>query len=356
MIIDVLQGVYYICGSLIDENSIMRFLDAWDQGTLDPYEIRLPHPEEMIKDDDHDVAREMAMYSQHVSGMMMDNTNVIPGIVIWVPTRQHSASHMGPDSIFRALLNLAIQRCPREDRINNFRTPFSLDPDLDAGYTATKFTPIIEKFWIFGLLDTEDAREEVDGGEWQPPHPPFLASLYNYVDELVNSKRYENEDETTRQLRRGNTRGLRGIHGNEDMGIKPSDSNLFTEGLHELRTSYQESHAIAGNNNICMRTARTRKALHAAMIDELSYHSLVQYLPPPLFILLVSDLPEVNSVPWPSVLQVTHLHVLGNVPSVSAYRDVSPALTTQSWSSWAESTADDRINPTIARHIAVPWI
>jgi len=271
---------------------------------------------------------------------------------------------MGPDSIFRALLNLAFQRCPREDRVNTYRTIGNVldddeDEEIERGRNQKKFTPWIEKFWIFGLLDTEEAKNEKDGGQWQPAHAHFLSDLYTYIDGLVKTQGVLNEDMSvggTSPTRR--TPGAKRTFLQDGGGIAeevvPSTS-LFEEGLQELRATFQDSHAIAGNQNVCMRTARNRRTLHASMLDEIGYHSLIQYLPPPLFILLVGDLPPVDLLPWPTVLQETHLHVLGTVPSVCAYRDISPALTVQSWNSWAESTADDRITTTSARHIAVPW-
>merc|ERR1740117_2168656 len=111
----------------------------------------------MIKDDEQDAAREMAMYSQHHTGIMPEiqtYQSVIPGIVIWIPSRQHSESHMSPDSIFRALLNVAMQRCPREDRVNTYRmfgSDYADDEENEGAFK--KFIPSIEKFWIFGLLD-----------------------------------------------------------------------------------------------------------------------------------------------------------------------------------------------------------
>lgn len=369
MIIDLLQGVYYICGNLVEKDAVVRFLDAWDQGSLDPFEMRLPNQEEMIKDDEEQaVAREMAMYSQQAlaSGMLPDPTmSVIPGIVIWIPSRQHSESHMGPDSIFRALLNLAFQRSPREDKVNTYQMfGGGIDPEDEETGTGMqkRLTPWIEKLWIFGLLDTPEAGEEQESGAWQPPHAHFLAELYSYVDDLVKTRGGDAEQEDMSQQTSAGRRGSRfgrkvqrqwPPQSADEMLSPPTD--LFDDGLRELRATFMDSHAIAGNHNVCMRTARTRRTLHASMLDELGYHSLVQYLPPPLFVLLVGDLPPVDLLPWPTVLQVTHMHVLGSVPSVCQYRDVCPTLTVQSWNSWAESTADDRISTNIARHIAVPW-
>jgi hypothetical protein len=356
MIIDLLKGVYYVCGNLVDKESILRFIDAWEAGSLDPFEIRLPNPDEMIKDDDVNVVREMAMYAQptHPSAGM----SIIPGIVIWTPTRQHSESHMGPDSIYRALLNLAFQRCPREDRVSNYHMMGRDFDELEDDTRAQKkFLPWIQQFWIFGLQDTEEAQQETGAGTWKPPNSHFLAQLHSYVDELVQGKAYSHfHSEDHLPITRTRTARNSKQHypqAGDDMLISQTD--LFDEGLADLRASFQDSNAFVGNQNVCMRMAQTRRALHAAMLDELGYHTLVQNLPPPLFILFVGDLPAVDLLPWPSVLHMTHLHVLGSVPSICAYRDISPALTVQGWHEWAESTADDRLGAVNAWHIAVPW-
>lgn len=407
LIIDISKGCYYICGSLTDKETILKFLDAWDRGELDSFEIRMPNDDEIVKDDDADMEREMSIYSQQVSGILPEmGQNVIPGIVIWIPTLQHSESHMGPEHIFRALLNLAFQRCPREDKVNAHRIVGSFaDPDDEETApnksTYKKLTPWIEKLWIFGLLDTNEARIEQGAGSWEPPSTSFLAELHSYVDDLLKTMSVErrDDDEFMEQEQSISPRGpgqrnatpkksrrrFRITHTAEDMLIPHTD--LFDDGLFELRRhigtgshcSKEDGDAYEGipqsrrlsrtpdeenlssqfpaigNYNLCMRTARTRRELHAAMLDEISYHALVQYLPPPLFLLLVGDLPPASTLPWPTVMSVTHLHVLGHVPSMSAYREISPALNEVSWSSWAEGSADDRISPTTARHIAVPW-
>mmetsp|Transcript_48405 Transcript_48405/g.87599 ORF Transcript_48405/g.87599 Transcript_48405/m.87599 type:complete len:1103 (-) Transcript_48405:169-3477(-) len=391
LIIDVSRGCYYICGSLTNKETILKFLDAWDQGTLDSFEIRMPNDDEHVKDDEADMEREMSIYSQQVSGILPEmGQNVIPGIVIWIPTLEHSESHMGPEHLYRALLNLAFQRCPREDKVNAYRIVGSSgDPDDEDAApnksTYKRLTPWIEKLWIFGLLDTDEAKADKDAGTFDPPSSSFLLELHTYVDELLKTMSVErredvedmlNTDESSARSRAAKTKARRRFRispATEDMLIPHSD--LFDEGLCELRRHkctgstgdevlVKEPQADAssavglpsiGNYNLCMRTARTRRELHAAMLDELAYHSLVQYLPPPLFVLFVGDLPPAWALPWPTVMSVTHLHVLGNVPSLSAYREISPALNEVSWASWAEGSADDRISPTTARHIAVPW-
>jgi hypothetical protein len=314
----------------------------------------------------------MAVYTQQVQGipgLLPDmGTTVIPGIVIWIPSQQHSESHMSPDSIFRSLLNLAVNKCPREDKIETYHLLGQqvYDPNEEDSYAnrkIKKFTPWIEKMWIFGLLDTPEAAAEAAADAavrtWDPPQAHFLADLFSFTDDLV--KRGVGEAEEESASRRGSyssdrtLKHQRSFHANptEDMLIPPTD--LFDDGLQDLRGSFMDEHALLGNYNLCMRTARTRRSLHAAMLDEIGYHSLIQYLPPPLFILLVGDLPQVDLLPWPSVFNVAHVHVLGSVPSVSSYRSISPAITVQCWNSWAESAADDRISSAAARHIAVPW-
>merc|ERR1712061_481759 len=131
-----------------------------------------------------------------------------------------------------------------------------------------------------------------------------------------------------------------------DQGSLISQTDLFDDALKLLRESRTGGSAdfdVTGNYNLCLRTARTRRALYAMLLDELSYHVLVQYPPPPLFVLLVGDLPGVDVLPWPTTLRRIHLQVIGNVPDFHTYREVSPCMHAMDWERWVRNSLDDHI-------------
>jgi len=371
IIIDRARGSYYICGSLTNKHTLLSFLDAWDLGNLDPFEIRLANAEEVVNDAEHDMAREMALYSQLASGSMAESVNSIPGIIIWLPTLQHSEDgSLGPERLFRALLHYAYQKCPREDNLDtctfvNSRIDIDDKEFHGSSLAHRKLTPWIEKFWIFGLL----GEEETDDGGFQPPASGFLEDLHSYICDIITASASACETPASRK-----TQGSSGFIGDvgsrscRARGLRPRpedllipQTDLFEDGLRELRCSpAHECHTdqlqILNNYNILMRTAQSRHAVHAAMIEEISYYMLVEYAPPPLFILLVGDFPAVSDINWPAGMHNVHLHILGKVPSVSSYRDVSPALTMSCWDDWTAAHLEDRISNVAARLIGVPWM
>merc|ERR1712061_920588 len=119
-----------------------------------------------------------------------------------------------------------------------------------------------------------------------------------------------------------------------DQGSLISQTDLFDDALKLLRESRTGGSAdfdVTGNYNLCLRTARTRRALYAMMLDELSYHVLVQFPPPPLYVLIVGDLPMIDVLPWPITLRDAHMQVIGRVPSRAEYREISPFFHVVDW-------------------------
>jgi len=135
--------------------------------------------------------------------------------------------------------------------------------------------------------------------------------------------------------------------------------SLFEPGFERLRQLHMDGSdrtQVVGNHSLCMYTSKSKQDLYSAMIDELSFHTNVQSPPPPLFIQMCGSLPVATEVPWPVVLQGSHLHVIGSVQGLATYREqVSPTLSVLDWAAWLENYADDHISAKISRHLVVPW-
>jgi len=348
LIIDFTRGEYYVCGNVTSKDTILKFLDAWYTGELVPFQISLSNDEEMIKDEDSEMLRQIKANSDIAPSLWQDNLpKAMPGVVIWIPTRQQAECPLGPLGLYRALLNYAFKRCPREDECAcGWPAPGeSLDHDDPIPSTlksVERLAPWIDKLWIFGLKEGDRESSEQGMGEWEPPGDGFLAELHKYVTRL-----------TTADIIKAN-----GVRKDKTQEALINQTDLFDDGLMELRQVGKEEEKTfptVGNYNVCMRTAQTRRQLYSLMLDELSYHALVQHPPPPLFVLIVGDLPSFTAVPWPTTLQRVHVEVVGNVPAKDDFLEIAPLFSTTDWDAWLRDAADDFIVPSVARHLAVPW-
>lgn len=313
--------------------------------------------------------------------------NPMPGIVVWIPTRRHAESGESATSLYRALLHYAFRRCPREAVPSGcWEGGASLQREdyeglSSQGPLAERLVPWVEKMWIFGLLEGEEAATEVGAGDWEPPPASFLGDLGQFVNKLVKKQAVDVQRRRESVVARtgvgleagsasrlqtpASTRPNSAEHRpssvaqgllDRGMDLLVARTKLVDRGLQSMREDCPgDQHSILGNYNICMRTARTRRALYDMLLDEIGYHTVVQYPPPPLFMLIAGDLPHSSTVPWPSALRYVHLHVVGSTPDPQGYREVSPSLSVLDWERWLRNSVDPRIPANAVKHIAVPW-
>mmetsp|Transcript_20673 Transcript_20673/g.59031 ORF Transcript_20673/g.59031 Transcript_20673/m.59031 type:complete len:538 (-) Transcript_20673:30-1643(-) len=390
VIIDMARGVYYLCGSLRDDGTVLRFLGGWRDGRLDSFDIGLMNPDELLKEDEHD-SLPPHMHERLVMAPNMWNLplpNPMPCIIIWVPTLQHSRTGETPSNLFKALLHYAFRRCPRQDEAVTWSEHGVAMRDYDQdglpreGF-GERLMPWIEKVWIFGLLAGEEASRETGMGDWEPAPDPFLVELHSYINKLVKQQllediREQSEGESgerspskhkmsgnlslagslspgPNQLRTGSSAGSRRSSVSDRNFQLVSRSQVFDAGLKLLRESHPEERmTIRGNYNLTMRTAKSRHTLYKMILDELSYHCVLQYPPPPLFVLLAGDMPPHGAVPWPSVLRQVHFNVVGHVPDPHLQREISPAMAFVDWERWTRNSLDPQIPTAVARNIALP--
>lgn len=383
VIVDLACGTYHVCGSLIDTSIILHFLDRWERGKLVPLEIRVPNNEELLEEpvDSHNQPkRQPGTASQNTRRFaqpqnLPDNApRCMPGIVIWIPTKQHSTAGMDTDVIYRALLKHAYHKCPTDDDAVQAASlgRSRHDPDEPEGRMYGRLERLvqrIQKFWIFGLEDGGDNKGIGESDAWEPPGSEFLAELRELVErniqleqaKLANANTAKNDDDSEVSFT-GSRKHLQWDKDDHDSESKISGEtkeNVFDPGIDKLRKLHVEGSEpaqVIGNHNLCMYTSKSKQGLYSAIIDELSYYTAVQSPPPPLFVLMCGDLPVVNEVPWPAVLQGAHVQLIGSVQGLSQYRElVSPTLNVTDWAAWLENYADDHINNKIARHLQVPW-
>jgi hypothetical protein len=352
---------------LTDKETVLRFLDGWHQGILQPFPLQLVNDEELLNREDvrEDVraAEEQRMSlraaslqhrassPQHGLSPAMFWEDLVPslmrGIIVWFPTAEHAQAGLGPDALYYALLNHAHSRLPREDEAKKQQ---ELEADHDDKLcefpsNKKKLMPWIEKVWIFGLQEGADVAKEKGMGDWQPPGAQFLHSLTEYVVGLSKKhtdkpRRHAHRDSAERE---------------QEMLISPSD--LFDEGLRSLRSipasNADGASTVASSRNLCLRTARTRRGLYGMMMDELSYHLLVQY-PPPLYVLFVGDLPPPDALPWPTLLERVNMDVLGQIPDAAEYSQITPCMQSMGWIDWLRMPPDTHLTHAVSRHVAVP--
>eukprot|EP00746_Dinoflagellata_sp_MGD_P004935 gnl/MRDRNA2_/MRDRNA2_109534_c0_seq1.p1 gnl/MRDRNA2_/MRDRNA2_109534_c0~~gnl/MRDRNA2_/MRDRNA2_109534_c0_seq1.p1 ORF type:complete len:989 (-),score=166.24 gnl/MRDRNA2_/MRDRNA2_109534_c0_seq1:23-2938(-) len=394
VIVDLACGTYYICGSLTESTVILHFLDRWERGKLLPLEIRVPNSEELL-----DEPMDMNLHNQPsrrlqkvrtrrfaVPQNLPDNTpRCMPGVVIWLPTKEHAKAGMASDVIYRALLKHAYHKCPTDDDAVQAATLGRCrhDPDdvaLGNGRIFGRLERLVQKitkFWIFGLEDGGDNSGVSSSDNWEGPGSEFLAELRGLVErniqqeqaKLAAQKKVASEQDSE------NSSSVSGhVQFDEDddtpgngRGSKKGDlflpwetpGSVFEAGFDKLRKMHVEGSEpaqVIGNHSICMYTSKSKQDLYSAIIDELSYYTVVQSPPPPLFVLVCGNLPAAAEVPWPTVLLGSHVHVIGSVPGLSSYRElVSPTVSVLEWASWLENYADDHITAKIGRHVQVPW-
>jgi hypothetical protein len=304
----------------------------------------------------------------------------MPGIVIWFPTRQHAQAGMASDVIYRALLKHAYHKCPTDDDAVQAASlgRSRHDPD-DVGFSngrvfgrLERLVQKVQKFWIFGLEDGGDNKGIGESDTWQGPGSEFLAELRGLVErniqqEQAKSAVQKRSTENENGSEHDSGEGSRNVQFDEEDEVSASanklsldtPANVFDAGFDRLRRNHVEGSEpaqVIGGQSLCMYTSKSKQDLYSAMIDELSYYTVVQSPPPPLFILLCGNLPVATEVPWPQVMQGSHAHVIGSVQGLHQYRElVSPTLSVLDWASWLENYADDHINAKIARHLQVPW-
>eukprot|EP00929_Paragymnodinium_shiwhaense_P089068 TRINITY_DN49323_c0_g2_i1.p1 TRINITY_DN49323_c0_g2~~TRINITY_DN49323_c0_g2_i1.p1 ORF type:complete len:1001 (+),score=195.86 TRINITY_DN49323_c0_g2_i1:241-3243(+) len=387
LIIDWARGAYYVCNNITNKDVVCQFIDAWYDGNLQPFEIGLVNPSEMIHTDGNGVMMQQLMETglADLDRPMIHEQlrpRTLPCIVVFIPNAAHSYCSMGAGALYRCFLNYAVQMCPAEDYITQ-------EPDEDDLFPVTqavqpqRLSPMVEKFWIFALDHTGKENQELPGAATQEDYVEHSAEGENDGDgvEMDNGENEcapgpwtSTEDDTDKRygltwdapgvdlLRQFNqliTSFLRRTH---DDRYRPSISEretLFQEGLEALRTTKNrgdEKSRCMGNGKLCMRIESSRLALHRAMLDELAYYLIVQSPPPPLTILFVGDLPPADLLPWPEGMEHAAVHVLGNVPDLNEYHNsVAPFMTQQDFSLWFQAGADDKISQSSGRHIAVPW-
>lgn len=411
MILDMARGCYYVCGNIVDQDNILRFLDGWQQGALDAFEIGVLNPDELVRDEEQEVARQLAA-GTHPKFLpteldVLAMPNPMPGIVIWVPTKQHALSGESIPDMFKSLLSYGVRRCPTEDNSTFWRhhgTAFDSEdlqgPIFGGGYNE-KLSPRIDKFWIFALTDCDEASSEEGHGKWEPPPGEWLAQLNQYVkactkkqfaEELRDIRSKADRDRSVSALGswgdgqssspmmadEGLSEGdlsappfpSDALWGSADGAATPSKEKLstsrdastgrdrvFDEPLRQLRLrDSQEPFSITGNYSITLRTARTRRELYKMMLEEIGYHANMQCPPPPLFMLYAGDLPPHGSVPWPSSMKMASMQVVGGVPNPLEQREISPMMQVVDWERWLRNSMDPNISPTMSKHIQVPWI
>jgi len=353
MIIDLALGKYYVCGTLTDQATVTRFIESWLRGELTPLEMRLQNADEVEVAQRKDHATEVAQQQQLNERSMtlppelQQNLMpaVMPGIVIWLPTAEHAKSQMAPAALFRALLQFAYCRCPLGgDRLVwTGESGISSDPGgIDCGEEVEQqaLQPWIERFWIFCLREGEQAVAEKDSRDWAPPGNRFLDGLR---DVAVKCTWKAEGAQQERDPRHQNT-------------ILPVGSWRASVELQEMRRCTGHEGEFVDGSSFCLRTGATRQELHAMMLDELAYHCLVDRPAPPLFIVLVGDLPPADQAPWPSSLSEAYIQVVGSAPDLTKYRRTTPRMTVMRWEEWLQTSCDDRIAPSAARSIGVPWV
>lgn len=118
LIIDLARGSYFVCGSLVDEGTIVRFLEGWREGALDSFDVGVVNRDELFREEEH------GKLPHHMQEKMVVSPDPwqlpmpcpMPGIVIWLPSLAHARSGESPSTLFKAFLHYAVRRCPREDR------------------------------------------------------------------------------------------------------------------------------------------------------------------------------------------------------------------------------------------------
>eukprot|EP00927_Polykrikos_kofoidii_P044257 TRINITY_DN38272_c0_g1_i1.p1 TRINITY_DN38272_c0_g1~~TRINITY_DN38272_c0_g1_i1.p1 ORF type:complete len:1234 (+),score=173.96 TRINITY_DN38272_c0_g1_i1:163-3864(+) len=336
-IIDLVKGSYAVCGDCGGRAGVCKFIDGWYTGELDEFEIGMVNPMINVRDEDLLLSRQIsAIFPEKGPMLPSQKPFALPVTVIWIPNTRHTRNTLNVTKLYRAFLNYAIKTGPRVDVIPNDDgfseiSDFALNPSSHVT-ESRRLTPIIERFWIFALEDSEEAQKERAETEftWGPPGSEFLRDIRRMFNTLM---RKSNED-------------------------SPSfDDVAFGPGLRSLRAAKgREKAARVGTTAICMNVESTRRRLLASMLDELSYTLIIQTPPPPMYVLIIGDLFPPEALPWPRGLSNAHLHVLGQLPDSNRYREqVSPSVTSTDWDSWIQSVAEDEIQGSVARYIKVPW-
>jgi len=386
IIVDLARGTYYICGSLVDRSCVLQFFDNWERGKLQPLEIRVPNADELLEDAGKDNETDRRLNKAKTRRFAMptnlpDNTpRAMPGIVIWLPSKQHSKAGMQVDVIYRALLKHAFHKCPTDDDAVQAASlgRSRCDPDDASGGARggrmERLTQKIVKFWIFGLEEGPDSNNASETDPWDSPGSEFLAELRGLVQRNIQQEHARLGMGSVRQAENSssmpdfldsedNSSSGHVKFGKDDEDDQAETGGLATEafdpGFDKLRKMHAEGSErahVVGNQSLCMYTSKSKQDLYSAMMDELAYYTQVRSPPPPLFIMLCGDFPLANQVPWPTVLQGSNVHVVGSVQGLSQYREqVSPTASVLDWAGWLENYADDHISMKISRHLQVPW-
>merc|ERR1712107_539674 len=109
-------------------------------------------------------------------------------------------------------------------------------------------------------------------GEWEPPGAQFVHGLTDFVSTLLKKREMERWAGANTQYGEGllqRSKSHKASEKEQEMLITPTD--IFDEGLRSLRSSPVQNpdaqNTLAGNYNLCLRTAKTRRALYGMMLD-----------------------------------------------------------------------------------------
>jgi len=363
IIINQLQGQYYVCGTACDSHRVIDFIGRFERGELTPRDIC------MHADDHHQATPTVVQfrdkrYSRALTGtprsLLGAPPSRMPGIVIWLPNRQHSHTEdrMNPDALFRAILRYAVEVCPTD----NDMVQMGIYNDLQA-LAEGRRSPLIDmsdrltllkdicKCWIFAAkLPHQRGSLRQRKVEDDPEHANayagerFVGDLQSYLLKVFESP-----------ARRRSTQ----LSDHEDSLEleQPFADDLYddeeadvSEGLASLRKPYHNSVHVQDMRSTVMYTAAEVQTLYQAMIDELSYHALVVRAPPPMFVLFVGDLPGPAQVPWPEFMKNVHVHVVGSKTNLKYLRSVCPTARHTTFEKWiARPETDDFICPNSTR-------
>eukprot|EP00929_Paragymnodinium_shiwhaense_P036145 TRINITY_DN19419_c0_g1_i1.p1 TRINITY_DN19419_c0_g1~~TRINITY_DN19419_c0_g1_i1.p1 ORF type:complete len:1103 (+),score=230.12 TRINITY_DN19419_c0_g1_i1:125-3433(+) len=354
VIVDAQRGVYYVCGSLTDRETLVRFIDAWYCNALQAFDIGVVNSAEKCGEDELD---DLPIPRSPPTLETRSAPSLLPVFVVWVLSAEHSSSYMSVGSLYRAILNYAYTASRSQDPHSNKQDVADVKrllaaPDSELVEKAKKFFPLIERFWIFALRDGEEATAEATALSTQgygcaynfkPPKAPFLDDLRHMVEDTIIAAGNEDKRADRRQER-----------GATHAAMTAGGDAWQSAGLLALRNGAQYCSTAAGGN-LVLRMENTRRAIRSATIDEIAYATVVQCPPPPLSILWIGDLPALDEVFWPSALQHTHMHIIGRVPDMEQYRkQVTRNLTSITWEEWQHSCMGDSVPSHVARHVVVP--
>eukprot|EP00928_Gymnodinium_smaydae_P061544 TRINITY_DN45594_c0_g1_i1.p1 TRINITY_DN45594_c0_g1~~TRINITY_DN45594_c0_g1_i1.p1 ORF type:complete len:1057 (+),score=243.13 TRINITY_DN45594_c0_g1_i1:90-3260(+) len=389
LILDMAKGCYYVCGNLAEPGALLRFLESWAQDKLIPCQMGI-HDSDDDELDDETQKQSRKQNACRLYGKpfyVPSPLSIVPCIVLWMPSHQHATCSHDLLAIYRALLRYAYEKCPRPHN---------------------GICPSVEKMCIFGLQELQvdesgeaaaaQARSQAETTSWRHYEPPGDCNLLNIeacISQIMK-RTFGDKDKDGSPGRRtvakstlsvahaqslamggGSSVSAAALVGMKQTGsskrawnltkqrMEQMNTGIYDEGLQQLRSAgIQEPHLVrtgmeakpTGEAFLSLRYGNTRQEILGMMLEELTYHVVVQRPPPPLFVLIAGDLPDSSvDIYWPAALREAWVQVIGDVPDKSRFRRSLPNLSVISWDAWLGNYFCDELDVNVAQGIAVPW-